>query len=153
MPLNLFWTSPHFYLKKSQAPSELLHVKSICFFSVTTLLTTWYSYKRTYGKVYSNSLRYSITLLNGSSALDAGYISAWFEVPFWSVSVLITKFGDVQLISLSTQQIRNNAKPTFDQTRWRKSYQFLPCRTEVLERGYFFRITRTATSWFLWSWK
>jgi len=25
--------------KKSQAPTELLHVKSICFFSVTTLLT------------------------------------------------------------------------------------------------------------------
>ena len=33
-------------------------------------------------KVYSNVLRCSITLLNGISTADPGYISVWFEVPF-----------------------------------------------------------------------
>jgi len=40
------------------------------------------NYKCTYSKVYPNSLRYPITLSDKSSALDAGYISVWFEVPF-----------------------------------------------------------------------
>ena len=64
--------------KKSQAPPELLRVKSIVFAPSLHCLLRDMNYKCTHSKlskVDQNSLRYSVTLLTGSSLVDAGYIS------------------------------------------------------------------------------
>jgi len=89
--LNLFWTRLHFYLQKYLRPHQKYYMSKVFVFapSLHCLLRDMKN-KCTYScsKVFSNSLRYAITLLNGSSALDAGYISAWFEFLFSSVLVL-----------------------------------------------------------------
>ena len=118
--------------KKSQAPPELLHVNQKYLFLLRHYIAyyvIWIVNAQSLLKFIRPTILNNRLLLVGALCLMLVTYLFDSRFSFSQFQSQISLSADFQFISLSTQQFHNNAKPTFDQTRWRKAYQFLPFRS------------------------